>query len=335
MEKETETQFTTEEEPPSSWKYQLQNSITDKTTLEKHLELTKEEKDYFNSENSNHIKFKITPYYLQLIKDNSILRKTMIPTSNEFIVSEGESEDPLDEDKVRPLPNIFHRYKNRVLLLSTNQCSSFCRFCTRSRLVGNEIENNIEEAISYIREHEEVNDCIISGGDACMNSTEKLHYILSELNKIEHIKIIRLGTKVPAVMPMRIDNELVNMLSEFWRKLYINIHFTHFVELTNQTKIACLKLAKAGIALGSQTVLLAGINDDANVLKELFQNLLSIKVIPRYLYSMDRIKGSKHFFVDIERGKEIMRELHDGSISGMAIPKYILDSSKGKKLVHF
>lgn len=332
---ETEEQFT---EPPaeeSSWKYQLQHSIFTKEELEKHLTLTKEEEDYFNHEHSNHIKFKITPYYLDLIKKHNVLRKTMIPTSNEFLISEEESDDPLDEDKVRPLPNIFHRYKNRILLLSTNQCSSFCRFCTRSRLIGNETENNLEEALNYIKEHREVNDCIISGGDALLNSNDKLYYILSELNKIEHVKILRLGTKVPAVMPMRIDNDLVNMLSEFWRKLYINIHFSHYVELTTQTKIACLKLAKAGVGLGSQTVLLAGVNDNAEILKKLFQDLLSIKVLPKYLYSMDRIKGSKHFFVPIEKGKEIMRELHDGSISGMAIPKYVLDSAEGKKIIHF
>ena len=333
MEKETETQFT---EPPSNnWKWQLQNSITDKTTLEKHITLTKEEEDYFNSEHSNHIKFKITPYYLQLIKDNPILRKTMIPTSNEFIISEGESDDPLDEDKVRPLPNIFHRYKNRVLLLSTNQCSSFCRFCTRSRLVSNEMNGDIDEALSYIRKHEEVTDCIISGGDALMNSNEKIHYILSELNKIEHVKIIRIGSKIPVALPQRVDNDLVDMLSEFWRKLYINIHFSHYVELTNQTKMACLKLAKVGISLGSQTVLLAGVNDNAEVLKKLFQDLLSIKVVSRYLYSMDRIKGSKHFFVPIERGKEIMRQLHMGDISGMAIPRYVIDSKEGKIPVHY
>ena len=333
MENETEVQY--QEEPPSSWKWQLKNSITTQEELSKHLELTQEEINYFNHDNGNRINFRVTPYYMELIKKFPILRKTVIPTDSEFWITHGESEDPLCEDDVMPLPNIMHRYSNRVLILSTRRCTTFCRFCTRSRLVTDSTEeDDLEKALEYIREHREVNDCIISGGDALYNSNEKLYYILSELDKIEHIKIVRIGTKVPVVMPMRVDNELVDMLSQFWRKLYINIHFTHFVELTNQTKMACLKLARVGITLGSQTVLLKGINDDSEVLKELFQNLLSIKVVPRYLYSMDRIYGSSHFFVDIEKGKEIMQQLQ-GKVSGMGIPRFVVDSKNGKIPVNY
>jgi lysine 2,3-aminomutase len=335
MENETEfLELPAEEEPPS-WKWQLQNSITTKEELEKHLELKQNEISYFNHKNEKRINFRITPYYLNLIINNPVLRKAVIPTDDEFWVSDGESEDPLCEDEVMPLPNIMHRYKNRVLLLSTKFCSTNCRFCTRSRLVSDKAEeDSLMEAIVYIREHKEVNDVIVSGGDPLTLPTKKLQFILSELNNIEHVKVIRIGTKVPAVLPMRIDNELVDMLSEFWRKLYINIHFTHFVELTNQTKIACLKLAKAGITLGSQTVLLKDINDDAEVLKELFQSLLSIKVIPRYLYSMDRIFGSSHFFVPLKKGKDIMAQLQ-GNVSGMGIPKYVVDSKNGKIPINF
>lgn len=328
MEKETESQFT---EPPAEpgWKWQLQNSITDKISLEQHLELTQEEKDYFNSENSNHIKFKITPYYLSIIKKNKVLRKTVIPQIHGLTINKYESTDFLKEDEYTVLPNLIHKYPDRVLFLISNQCAVNCQYCTRSRLIDKDIDINIEKSIQYIREHKEVRDIILSGGDSLLISNEKLDYILSELYKIKTVEVIRLGTKIITTNPYRIDKELVKILKKYRNKLWINIHFTHPAEITKEVKKVCLKLNNIGINLGSQTVLLKGVNSDIKTMMKLMQKLLTIKVTPRYIYHCDRTVGTEYFRTTIKESMEVMRGIQ-GFTSGMACPKLIIDTELGK-----
>jgi lysine 2,3-aminomutase len=331
---ETETEFTTEEEPPSSqffnnWKWQLQHSISTQSELEKHITLTQEENDYFNSEHNNRINFRITPYYLFILKQNEILRKTMIPSDEEFIISEGEEIDSLHEDDMSPIPNLVWRYPNRVLLLVTEFCSCACRFCTRSRKIKS--ESNflpIDDAINFIKEHKEIEDVIASGGDIFTLPTFAIKNILKRLSEIEHLKVIRLGTKVPICLPMRFDDELLSVLEEFSDKLWINIHVTHPCEITDEVKAVAKKLTKLAIPLGSQTVLLKNVNNDAEILKKLFMDLVAIKIIPRYLYQMDLVSGTSHFRTKIEEGLDIMQNI-TGFISGMAVPKFVCDAPSG------
>jgi lysine 2,3-aminomutase len=329
MTTETETQLT--EEPPSSqnWKWQLQHSITTKEELEKHLTLIKEENDYFDSEHSNHIKFKITPYYMDLVKKFPILRKTVIPQIHGLTVSKYESNDFLKEDEYIVLPNLIHKYPDRVLFLISNQCAVNCQYCTRSRLIDKDIDIDIEKSLQYIKEHKEVRDIILSGGDSLLISNEKLNYILSELYKIKTIEVIRLGTKIIVTNPYRIDKDLLKILKKYRNKLWINIHFTHPLEITKEVKRVCLKLSNIGITLGSQTVLLKNVNSDIKTMKKLMQKLLTIKVTPRYIYMCDRNIGTEYFRTSIEESIQIMRGIQ-GFTSGMACPKLIVDTELGK-----
>jgi lysine 2,3-aminomutase len=325
-----------ESQPPGckfdDWTWQLKNSITTREDLEKHIELTEDERKYFDLK-GDRTKFRITPYYFDLVKKNLILRKCVIPQIYEEVYSNFESEDPLCEEKVNPVKCIVHKYPDRCLFLVTDFCSTKCRYCTRSRIIENDFsfsdKENWDEAIEYIKNHNEIRDVIISGGDPLTLNEYMIDYLLRALSKIEHVKIIRIGTKVPVVLPQRINEDLLEMLEPYWEKLFINIHFSHPSELTVETKNACLKLAKLGILLGSQTVLLKGINDDIDIMKSLMQGLLECKVIPRYLYQMDKIKGGSHFSVLLEKGKEIIRGIQ-GFTSGMACPKYVVDSEYGK-----
>jgi lysine 2,3-aminomutase len=343
--------FTEEvEEPPSkrapygavkdddwnSWKWQMANRIQSFFDLEK-LNIRGLKKEDFK------FPLSITPYYATHLYNKSIdypLCKTMIPSADEMVKSAGEADDPLSEDEMSPVPSIVHRYPDRVLFLTTETCASYCRYCTRSRRVGNECKKidtihgdqmldtiALSEGLEYIRTHSEVRDVLVSGGDPLTLPTSKLFSILSELRSINHVEIIRLGTKVPVVLPQRITEDLCNVLKQF-HPLYINIHFTHPDELTPETIRACEMLADAGIPLGSQTVLLKGVNDDVETLKKLFLGLVKVRVKPYYLYSMDRIIGSSHFAVSVEKGIDIINKL-TGNITGFAIPKFVIDAPKG------
>jgi lysine 2,3-aminomutase len=311
------------------WKWQIKNRIITKKELERFIKLTKDEIKAFE----NNINFSVTPYYMHLVVQSSAIRKCVVPTQNKLIFSEGESEDPLCEEKTNPVKCIVHRYPDRVLFLTTDFCFSKCRYCTRSRIIDHDVElhnkENWQKGIDYIKQNEQIRDVIVSGGDPLSLSKSSLRFILDQLYDIDHVEIIRIGTKVPVVLPQRIDNELLGVLDLYWQKLFINIHWTHPLEITDYSKEACLKLSRLGIPLGSQTVLLSKVNDSVETMKSLMQGLLECKVIPRYLYSMDRIIGSKQFFVDIEKGKEIIKGLQ-GHTSGMACPKYVIDSSLGK-----
>ena len=314
------------DEPPliveESWQWQIKNSITSLEELEKMFP---------NMGEGLNLPVRITPYYLDVIKSCDDLQKTMIPSIKELLHSTDESEDPLDEDKYMPVKGLVHKYPDRVLFLTTDFCSNNCRFCTRSRIFRDEEHITPESwtpAFEYIKNHPEIRDVIVSGGDPLTMSDKNIDYILSELRKIEHVEIIRIGTKVPVVMPQRITPELVNIIKKY-HPVFMSIHFTHPDEITKECSRALNLLADAGIVLGSQTVLLKDVNDTSDKIKRLMHKLLMNRVRPYYLYSCDKVVGTKHFWVDVDKGLEIIESLR-GYTSGYAVPQYIVDSSKGK-----
>jgi len=314
-----------DDKPPSqNWKWQLKNSITTLEQLRLIIDLTDEEVKAFESVG---LPFRITPYFAELVKTSSAIRKTMVPTIYELIKSPDEDEDPLDEERQSPTRGIVHRYPDRVLFLSTTFCSANCRYCTRSRIVGGEERNEWEKSIDYIRKHTEIRDVIVSGGDPLTMPDHMIEILISELRRIPHVEIIRIGTKVPVVLPMRITDSLLDILKKY-HPLYVNIHFTHPDEITKEVSEACTKLADAGIPLGSQTVLLKGVNDDLDTMKSLMHKLLKIRVRPYYIYHCDNIIGSKHFRTTVEKGVEIIKGLR-GFTSGLAVPQYIVDLPHG------
>ncbi len=312
----------------NNWKWQIRNSITNYNQLESIFGLKMQVNELIEKK----LPFRITPYFASIIYNSKELQKTAIPTLNELIVSNGEAEDPLHEDIDSPVPGLIHRYPDRVLFLVTPFCSTNCRYCTRSRIVGGNRLNSkkIEDwnlAIEYIKNNPVIRDVIISGGDPLTLSDSLIEYLLSALRAIPHVEIIRIGTKVPVVLPMRITKSLVNILKKY-HPLYMSIHFTHPEELTPHVKNACSLLADAGIPLGSQTVLLKDINDKPETMKKLFQGLLSFRVKPYYLYQCDPILGSAHFRTPVENGIEIIEALR-GWTSGYAIPHYVIDAPGG------
>ncbi|MBU0529615.1 KamA family radical SAM protein, partial [bacterium] len=259
-------------------------------------------------------------------------RRTIIPSTGELITTPGESIDPLAEESHSPVPGIVHRYPDRVLFLITDYCSVFCRYCTRSRLVGGGGEftfsrSQWEAALQYIEATPAIRDVLISGGDPLTLSEDRLEYLLQRLKAIPHVEFIRIGTKVPVVLPQRITPSLVRMLKRY-HPLWLSLNFVHPQELTLEVAKACERLADAGIPLGSQTVLLKGVNDSADTLKELFQGLLKIRVRPYYLYQCDPIQGSSHLRTPLKRGLQIMEQLR-GFTTGYAVPTFVVDAPGG------
>jgi len=319
------------DEPPlvaadtNDWKWQVRHSITTLNGLSKYITLTDDEKK------SGALPIKITPYYAQLLNVSAI-RKCVVPTIAELTVQPCEQADSLAEEKDRKTENIIHRYPDRVLFLTTNVCASNCRYCTRARIVANSEKittYNWDESFEYIRKHPEIRDVLLSGGDPLMLSDQSLDYLLKNLYAIPTVEMVRIGTKVPMVLPMRITDGLINVL-EIYSPLYINIHATHPAEITPEAAQACLALSRRGHALlGSQTVCLAGINDSAEILGTLFKSLLRISVRPYYLYAGDLVPGTSHFRVPIPKILEIMDGLR-GFISGLAIPHCVIDGPGGK-----
>ncbi len=273
---------------------------------------------------------RINPYYLSLIRyPGDPIWIQCIPSEKE-LENDGFPEDPLAEDSHSPVPSIIHRYPDRVLFLTTSQCSMYCRFCTRKRKVGDSSKINmkfIQDGINYIAAHPEIRDVILSGGDPLMLTDFMLEKILKALRDIPHIEIIRLGTKMPCVLPQRITPKLTKMLRKY-HPIYINTHFNHPWEITPEAKKACEMLADAGIPLGNQAVLMKGVNDDSNVMLELMRKLLTMRVKPYYLYQADITKGANHFRTPVSKGLEIMDKLR-GHTSGLAIPYYVIDAPGG------
>lgn len=317
----------------NDWGWQIRNRIQTQKQFTQYVQLSNEEEKAL-SRGRKSFPFAITPYYLSLISPfdaQDPLRMSVVPNIREYDVADDEKEDPLNEDSCSPVPGLIHRYPNRVLFLATDFCSVCCRYCTRSRLIGNvhreNCRNNWAAAIEYIEQHPEIEDVLISGGDPLTLPLLPLENLLARLKRIEHVKLIRIGTKVPVVLPQRISLNLANMLKKY-HPLFISIHFTHPKELTAETREACNRLANAGIPLGSQTVLLKGINDNVQTMRELMMGLLSFRVRPYYLYQCDPIRGSKHFRTPVQTGLDIIQGLR-GFISGYAIPHYVIDAPGG------
>ncbi len=275
---------------------------------------------------------RISSYYLELIrKTGAPLFRQAVPDLRELDDPAG-MEDPLGEEDLSPVPNLVHKYPDRVLLLVSGQCAMYCRFCTRKRKVGQAAlhfrEEHFAAALDYLRQTPSVREVLISGGDPLLLPDERLEEILRRLREVNSIEVIRIGTRTLCTLPMRITPELAAMLRQF-HPLYINTHFNHPAELTAAAARACTLLADAGIPLGCQTVLLKGVNDSAETLQELFCGLLRLRVRPYYLMQADLTKGTSHFRTPVKAGLAIMRQLM-GTVSGMAVPKFVLDAPGGK-----
>ncbi|MCM0081712.1 KamA family radical SAM protein [Geomonas sp. Red32] len=273
---------------------------------------------------------RITPHYLGLIREvGDPIWRQCVPDPEE-LSDFSQSPDPLDEERLSPVPGLIHRYPDRVIWIASAACAVYCRFCMRKRGVGCSGMKSapIEEAASYIESRPQIRDVVLSGGDPLLNSDDRIDAILCRLRKIPHVEIIRVGTRVPATFPQRITPRLCRMLKGH-HPLFLNTHFNHPAEITPEAAAACARLADAGIQLGNQTVLLKGVNDDPQVMRELMRGLLAIRVRPYYLHQMDLVKGTAHFRTPVSRGIEVMEALR-GHTSGLAVPHYVIDLPGGK-----
>ena len=318
----------------TDWHWQVRNSFRSPAELAKIIFLSEEERAAITRQ-SGGLPLRVTPYYASLLDPvdaQQPLRRSVIPVTSEFVLTPGEADDPLGEDADSPVPGLVHRYPDRVLFLATGFCSTYCRYCTRSRMVGHHGDGSFnpkhwEQAIAYIAATPSVRDVLISGGDPLTLADSRLEWLLSRLRRIPHVEFLRIGTKVPAVLPHRVTPSLTRMLKRY-HPLFISVHFTHPDELTTETRQACNRLADAGIPLGSQTVLLKGINDEVETMRRLVHGLLKVRVRPYYLYQCDPISGSGHFRTSVEKGLEIIRGLR-GHTTGYAVPTYVIDAPGG------
>ena len=278
----------------------------------------------------DNFQMRITPNVLATIKEaGDAMWQQYVPTVAELDIVDGVI-DSLDEDGDSPVPNITHRYPDRVLFLVSPICATYCRFCTRRRKVGDPEKiplNQYDSAFEYIRNHPEIRDVILSGGDPMMLSDRRLEYIFQRLREIPHVEIIRLGSRITSHLPSRITPEFCEMVQKY-HPIYMNTHFNHPAELTEETVAALARLASAGIPLGCQTVLLRGVNDDPMIMKELMQKLLKARVRPYYLYMADQVAGGEHFRTTVEKGLEIIKALR-GWTSGLAVPHFVIDAPGG------
>ncbi|MCB9858450.1 MAG: KamA family radical SAM protein [Phycisphaerales bacterium] len=318
----------------SDWNWQLRKRIRDLAGLERIFGLTDEERAAVQA-TGGHLPVGITPYYASLIDRNDPadpIRRTMIPLAGEFQTGPGEADDPLAEDSFMPVPGLVHRYPDRVLFLVTNFCATYCRYCTRGRLVGQTGEYHFntkqyEAAIAYVEANPQIRDVLLSGGDPLTMSDDRIEWILSRLHAIPHIEFLRIGSKVPVVLPQRITPALCKMLRRF-HPFWLSIHFMHPNEITPEVAQACGRLADAGIPLGAQIVLTRGVNDDVDTMKRLVLGLLKIRVRPYYIYQCDPISGSAHLRTPIEKGLEIVSGLR-GFVTGYAVPTFVVDAPGG------
>jgi lysine 2,3-aminomutase len=318
----------------SNWHWQFSNRIREADVLSKFIWLSEDERNAMNHQ-AGSLPVAVTPYYLSLLDEfdsQHPLRRMVIPVTAECHRTPEETDDPLGEEHDSPVPGIVHRYPDRVLFLVTDTCSTYCRYCTRSRMVGSHSRplsgtECWEEAIAYINANPQIRDVLLSGGDPLTLSDERLEWLLTNLRKIPHVEILRLGTKVPVVLPQRITPKLTYMLKRF-HPLLMSIHVNHPDEITTEMSHACIRLANAGIPLGSQTVLLHRINDDVETMKRLVHGLLKVRVKPYYLYQCDPIPGSSHFRTSVKAGLDVIEGLR-GHTSGYAVPTYVIDAPGG------
>jgi lysine 2,3-aminomutase len=319
----------------NDWRWQLRSRIRSMEELERIFVLSEDERCAV-MRHQGALPVSITPYYASLMDRADAfdpLRRTHIMTGAEYIRSPGEADDPLAEDHDTVAPGLVHRYPDRVLLLTTGTCSTYCRYCTRSRLVGNPggeyqfSTRQWEGALAYIAAHTEVRDVLLSGGDPLTIGDDKLDWLLTRLRAIPHVEFLRIGTKIPVTLPQRITRDLVKMLKKH-HPLWMSLHVTHPAELTEEVTESTARLADAGIPLGSQTVLLRDINDTVATMKPLMQGLLKRRVKPYYIYQCDPIRGSAHFRTSVEAGLKIIAGLR-GHTTGYAVPAFVIDAPGG------
>lgn len=317
----------------SDWRWQLRHRVTRLDQLKEILELTPDEIEGIKH-SKGRLALAVTPYFLSLmdpVNPNCPIRRQAIPTKEELHLSKNDMLDPCGEDKDSPVPGLVHRYPDRVLLLVTDQCAVYCRYCTRRRLVGTSersiTQGNFEEVLKYLKTHKKVRDVLLSGGDPLLLENERLEEILSRLRAIPHIEILRIGTRVPVTLPQRVTAGLLKMLKKY-HPLMMSIHFSHPKEITDAVRKACTDLADSGIPLGSQTVLLKGINDKPQIMKKLMHELLKIRVRPYYIYQCDLAMGTEHFRTSIATGVQIIEKLR-GHTTGYAVPTFVVDAPGG------
>jgi len=317
----------------SDWRWQVANRIKTVEALRQIIEITEEEALGIG-ECLRTLRMSITPYYATLmdpVNQRCPIRRQAVPTDKELRIDRWDMIDPLHEDEDSPISGLTHRYPDRVLFLITDQCSMYCRHCTRRRFAGQldrpRTREEIDAAIEYIRETPEVRDVLLSGGDALLVGDDYLEYILSKLREIPHVEIIRIGTRTPVVLPQRVTPELVEMLRKY-HPIWINTHFNHPLEITPDSTRACEMLADAGIPLGNQSVLLRGVNDSPYIIMELVHQLVKIRVRPYYIYQCDLSQGIGHFRTSIRKGIGIMESLI-GNTSGLCVPTFVVDAPGG------
>ncbi len=315
------------------WHWQLRNRISTFEELRKYIELTPEEEAVAQSQAFS-FRMAITPYYLSLIDQsnpNDPVRLQAIPRILESNISLSDMADPLHEDADAPVPGMTHRYPDRVLLLLTDQCAMYCRHCTRRRKAGEHDapmpQENVDKAIEYIKSHKEIRDVILSGGDPLTLSDQRIDEVLHRLSQIDHIDIVRIGTRTPVVLPQRITDSLIEVLKKY-KFVWLNTHYNHPQEMSEDARAALARLADAGVVLGNQSVLLKGVNDNVDVMKQLVHCLVKNRVRPYYIYQCDLTEGIAHFRTPVSKGIEIIESLR-GHTSGLCIPTYVVDAPGG------
>ncbi|MBN2831468.1 MAG: KamA family radical SAM protein [Candidatus Omnitrophica bacterium] len=317
------------------WHWQIKNRICVKDVLSQIIKLTPDEEKGIDKAKGR-LSMAITPYWGTLLDpedENCPIRRQAVPVVQEHIVSAHEMTDPCAEDRDSPAPHLVHRYPDRVLLLATEHCAMYCRHCTRRRLVGDHEEkevnalNRFDAAIEYIKSNRKIRDVLISGGDPLILEDEALEGLIERIRSIPHVEFLRMGTRIPVTLPQRITEKLVNILKKY-SPIWISIHFNHPKEITKRCEIACDMLSESGIPLGSQTVLLKGINDRPYIMKKLVHDLLKIRVRPYYIYQCDPVRGTQHFRTPVAAGINIMEKLR-GHTSGYAVPTYVIDGPGG------
>ncbi|MFO7952404.1 MAG: glutamate 2,3-aminomutase [Bacillota bacterium] len=324
--------FKASDEDWENWRWQLKNRITTTSVLKELLPIDRDELEEIEKTGSKY-RWAVSPYYLSLIDPddpNDPVKKQCIPTINEY-VDQGGYYDPMGEEFTSPLPAITRRYPDRLIIKVTNQCAMYCRHCQRRRSIGEKDlatpQEQLKEAIDYIRKNEEVRDVLMTGGDGFMIDNQTIAWLLDELDSIPHVEIKRLGSRTLVTMPQRVDEELCRILSDHL-PVYVNTHYNHPLEITPRAQEACFKLARSGVNIGNQTVLLNGVNNDPFVMRKLCQELLKIMVRPYYIFHAKAVRGTSHFRTKIEEGIEIMENLR-GYTSGLAIPTFVINAPFG------
>ncbi len=315
-----------------NWRWQMSNRLNTVEELEQVINLTDSERKALSTDGL--FRVDVTPYFASLIDPddpNCPVRKQVIPTAQEMVPFQSMMEDSLAEDKHSPVPGLVHRYPDRVLMLITTQCASYCRYCTRSRIVGDPLQTfsraEFDAQIEYIENNPQIRDVLLSGGDPMVLAPKIVDMILSRLRAIPHLEIIRIGSRVPVFLPMRVDEKFCEMVSKY-HPLWVNIHVNHPKEITPELAAAMDRLSRAGVPLGNQSVLLAGINDSVRIQRKLVHELVKIRVRPYYLYQCDLVEGSGHLRTTVSKGIEIIEGLR-GHTSGYAVPTYVVDAPGG------